>query len=163
MNWKQVRIGVLSLILVLGSVWGLHAQVPPPQATTPVQLVPSYYALIPISATAAAATQTTLTLPAPPSGLYNYVCALTFNYSQTNTTGTVESNAVTTSTNFRAFALTFSAAAVINTIYEWSETWGTPASGCAKSTLPATATTFVSPAAATNGMFTWYATYFQAP
>lgn len=152
----------LCMVLMVGlsSVW---AQVPSPVPATPVVMVPSYYATIPIAATAAAAAQTTLTIPAPGSGLYNYVCYLAYQYSQTNTTGTVQTNAVTTSTNFNGFALKYSVAAAINTNYDWKAELGDPATGCAKSTSPGTATTFVSPAAATNGAFTWYAEYFQAP
>ena len=130
--------------------------------TTPVQAVTAYYAMVPISATAAVNTQTTLTIPAPAPGLYNYVCFLGFNASQ-NGPSTAISNAVTTSTNFNAFALKFSLAATANLGYDWTQRWGAPSVGCAKSAAPGTATTFVSPAAVTNAAFTWYATYYQAP
>ena len=139
------------------------AQVPSPVPVPLIQHVNSYYALTPISSTGAANAQVTLTIPAPQQGLYNYICTLSFNYSQTNTTGTALTNAVTTSTNFNSFALKTSAVAAINTNYDWSEIWGDPMTGCPKSTSPSTATTFVSPAAATNGAFTWYAVYYQAP
>ena len=156
-------LGALCMALAAVGPWAAQAQVLSPVPSTPVQLMPGFYAVTPISATAAANAQATLTIPAPPAGMYNYICALSFNYNQTATTGTVQTNAVTTSTNFNSFALKFSAAAAINTTYEWANNWGTPATGCPKSTAPATATTFVSPAAATNGAFTWEAVYFQAP
>lgn len=151
------------LAALLAAMATTHAQSPSPVPAQLIQHVQSYYALTPISATAAANAQTTLTIPAPPANLYNYVCTLSFNYSQTNTTGTALTNAVTTSTNFNSFALKMSAVAAINTNYDWSEIWGDPMTGCPKSTSPGTATTFVSPAAATNGAFTWYAVYYQAP
>ena len=161
MNWLKT-ICLAAAILAGGLVYS-QAQVPTPGVgTTLVQPVQSYYALIPISATAAVNTQTTLTLPAPAPNLYNYVCFLGFNASQ-NGTSTAISNAVTTATNFNSFALKFSLAATANLAYDWTQRWGSPTSGCAKSTAPGTATTFVSPAAVTNAAFTWYATYYQAP
>lgn len=155
-------------LLITAAVLGLvavaaRAQNPAPTGSTAlVQPVHSYYALIPISATAAVNTQTTLTIPAPAPNLYNYICFLGFGASQ-NGTSTAISNAVTTSTNFNSFALKFSLAATANLAYDWTQRWGSPTSGCAKSTSPGTATTFVSPAAVTNAAFTWYATYYQAP
>lgn len=158
--WTALALAVS--LSVLG-VWNLSAQVPAPVPATPVQLAQSYYALVPISATGGSAAQVTLTIPAPASNLYNYVCTLSFSYSQTNTTGTAQTNAVTTSTNFNGFGIKFSTPAAINTVYDWSEIWGEPASGCPKSLSPGTATTFVSPSAATNGQYAWYAVYYQAP
>lgn len=157
---KHLIGAFLGILILVSTAW---AQSPSPVPTAPVQLVSSYYGLTAISSTAGAAAQTTLTIPAPNTGLYNYICMLGFNYSQTNTTGTVQTNAVTTSTNFNGFALKYSTAAAVNTDYDWAEIFGEPATGCAKSPSANTATTFVSPSAATNGMFTWYATYFQAP
>lgn len=131
--------------------------------STPVQGAPGFYALTPISATGAVNTQVTLTLPQPTSGSFNYVCALGFNASQ-SATGAILSNQVTTSTNFNSFALKFSINAVASTPnYDWFQHWGTPVGGCTKSQTAQTATTFVSPAAAAQTAFTWYATYFQAP
>jgi len=153
---------LLLLLALLAFSANAFAQVPSPTLSQPVQMVPAYYATIPISATAAVATQTTLTLPAPASNLYNYVCTLAFSASQ-NGTSTANSNAVTTATNFNSFALKFSLAATANLTYDWGISWGEPATGCAKSTSPGTATTFVSPGATTNTAFTWYATYYQAP
>jgi len=127
-----------------------------------VQMAPSFYAMTPISATAAVNTQTTLTIPAPAPSLYNYVCYLHFNVSQ-NATSSANTNLATTSTNFNSYAIKYSAAATANGVYDWIEVWGTPVGGCAKSTSPGTATIFVSPAAVTNSAFTWTATYFQAP
>ena len=157
---KLVSILTLAFVLCAGFV---QAQSLSPVPATMIQHSQSYYGLTPISATAGTAAQTTLTIPAPPSGLYNYICTVTFNYSQTATTGTAQTNAVTTSTNFGGFALKLSVVAAVSTNYDWSEIWGDPASGCPKSTSPATATTFVSPAGAAQGQFTWTAAYFQAP
>jgi hypothetical protein len=156
----KILVGVCAI--VLWAVSGL-AQMPSPVPSIPIQMVPSYYALIPISATGAVSTQVTLTIPAPAPGLYNYICTVGLNYSQTTTTGTAQTNAVTTSTNFNSFALKFSVPQAVNTNYDWMEIWGDPASGCPKSTSSATSTTFVSPAAAAQGMWTWYAVYYQGP
>lgn len=159
---KKVALSVALIASLLSSAW-LYAQSPAPTGSTAiVQPVQSYYALIPISATAAVNTQTTLSIPAPAPNLYNYVCFLGFNASQ-NGTGSAISNAVTTSTNFNSLALKFSMTATANGNYDWTQRWGAPSVGCAKSVAPGTATTFVSPAAVTNTAFTWYATYYQAP
>lgn len=129
---------------------------------TPVQGVPSYYSVIPLTATAAVNTQTTLTVPAPAGGLYNYICQIAFNASQ-SATGAALNNQVTTSTNFNGFALKFSINAVATTPnYDWQFFYGTPTTGCAKSAQAGTATTFVSPSAASQTSFTWYVSYFQA-
>jgi hypothetical protein len=151
-------------LLILSLMWASSslAQVPSPVQATIVQPMPAYYAQIPISATAAINTQTTLTIPAPAPNLYNYICFLGFNASQ-NGTSTAISNAVTTSTNFQSFALKFSLAATANLNYDWTQRWGAPSVGCVKSTAPGTATTFVSPAAVAQAAFTWYGTYYQAP
>lgn len=122
--------------------------------------VPVYY-LTPISSTAAVNNQVTLTIPAPAAGLYNYVCSLSYHASQDGT-ATAQTNAVTTSTNFNSFALKYSLTATATINYDKAWQWGTPATGCVKSTSPGTATTFVSPAAGANIAFTWDATYFQA-
>lgn len=128
---------------------------------TPVT-IQTQYPLVPISATSAVNVQTTLTIPAPPQGWYNYICTLHFNASQ-NATATVQTNAVTTSTNFGGYAIKYSLAATANINYDWLENWIVPTVGCAKSTAPGTATTFVSPAAAAQLAFTWTGTYYQAP
>jgi hypothetical protein len=159
--FTKLLCAVLVLLALSPFIIGQSIQ---PTNNVKIQMVSAYYPQIPISSTAGSAAQTTLTIPAPPAGQYIYVCSLGFNYTQTNSTGTVESNAVTTSSNFGGFALKFSAAAAINTIYEKTFNWGSPAGGgCARSTSPGTATTFVSPSAATNGQFTWQASYFNAP
>lgn len=156
----QLRHVLLGLTLAALAVYNLHAQVQQVGATI-VQQAPAYTSMTPISSTGAANAQTTLTIPAPPANMYNYVCYLHFNISQ-NATATASTNAVTTSTNFNSYAIKYSAAATANGVYDWIEVWGTPAGGCVKSTSPGTATTFVSPAAQTNSAFTWTAGYFQA-
>lgn len=153
---------VLALLAMLASTSAYAQQVGSTgQPATPIT-IQSQYPLVAISATAAANAQTTLTIPAPPAGLYNYVCSLHFNLSQ-NATATAATNAVTTSTNFNSWALKFSYPATVNGSYDWFEPWGLANVGCVKSTASGTATTFVSPAAATNSAFTWTATYYQAP
>lgn len=127
----------------------------------PVQGTTPYYSQIPISATAAVNVVTTLTIPAPTTGLYNYVCYIALNASQDGT-GTALANAVTSTTNFNSFATKFSNVQSARANYDWFMYFGNPATGCAKSASPATATTFVSPQSA-NTAYTWYATYYQAP
>jgi hypothetical protein len=130
-------------------------------AKTQVEIgIPAVYTIA-ISATAAVNNQTTLTIPQPPSGQYNYVCKLEFSASQ-NGTSTANPNSTTSSTNFNSWAWKYSLAATANLSYEHSFDMGNPATGCAKSTSPGTVTTFVSPAALTNTAFTWSATYYQA-
>lgn len=155
------RLILLLATLVFGVCAFLPAQNLPIPGPTPVQLTQGLYYQTAISATNAINTQTTLTIPAPQANLYNYVCWLGYNASQ-NATSTVQTNAVTTSTNFGGFAIKYSLAATVNISYDWQQTWGTPiGGGCAKSTSPGTATTFVSPVAGAQIAFTWYATYYQ--
>ncbi len=90
---------VLSLIVLLASI-GLastaSAQGPVlVQATTPSQIL-----VIPISATAAAGSTATLTIPAPPGSYSNYICSLAYELSNNNT-GTAISVAVCPSPNSR--------------------------------------------------------------
>lgn len=131
--------------------------------TVAVQLVTPFFATTPISATAAVNTATTLTIPAPPAGLYNYVCWLAYQ-ANSDGTGAAVSNAVTTSTNFNSFALKVSFPATVSIDSGVQAVLGaaTPGAGCVKSTASGTATTFVSPASLTHVAFTWYATYYQA-
>ena len=160
-NLKIVGLIVLAAVLYsVGTV--MVAQNSPQAGTTPVQQTQSLYYTTPISATAAVNNQVTLTIPAPAAGLYNYVCSLTYHASQDGT-ATAQTNAVTTSTNFNSFALKYSLTATATINFDQQFNWGTPATGCVKSTSSATATTFVSPAAGANIAFTWYATYYQAP
>lgn len=130
------------------------------QFTTPAAgIVP-----IPISATAAVNTQTTLTIPAPPGGMSNYICYLAYQASA-DATGAAITNAVTTSTNFNSFAVKFSQPAGVNLdsgVQVVLNTLGA-AGGCPKSTIPGTPTTFVSSAGLTHETWTWYAVYVQAP
>lgn len=152
------KLVYLFIFLACASV--ANAQNPVPPGTTPVQLINSYYPVIPIAATAAVNNQTTLTIPAPASGLYNYICTLHYNASQ-NGTATAQTNAVTTSTNFNSYAIKYSLTATATINYDWVENW--TAIGCVKSSAPSTATTFVSPSAGAAIAFTWTATYYQAP
>lgn len=158
---KKLTLMFTVLTVMLSFTMGLAAQNQSPIPSAPqVQLVTGYYSVTPISSTAAVNNQVTLTIPAPPAGQYNYICYLNYHASQDGT-ATAQTNAVTTSTNFNTFALKYSLTATATINYDWAITFGTPATGCAKSTSPGTATTFVSPAAGTNIAFTWNATYFQ--
>src|SRR4051812_43456128 len=133
MRLRNTLLGVTVAVLVAANLY-VHAQVQQAGATL-IQLMPSLYGLTPISATAAVAAQTTLTIPAPAAGQYNYICFLHFSASQ-NGTSTANTNAVTTSTNFNSYAIKYSLAATANTNYDWIEGWGSAASGCVKSTSP---------------------------
>lgn len=158
---QTFRSVLLTLAVLLAIVAPTFAQAP-----TTVQLVspaPQSITVVPISATAAVNTATTLTIPAPVGGMSNYVCALAYIITQDGTSSAV-TNAVTTSTNFNSFALKASLPATANLTSNIVTLWSTsPAAGCPKSTVPGTATTFVSPGSLTNTAWTWYALYFQAP
>lgn len=161
---KKLLLNVTIAVLVVASgltLGRLLAQNAPTAGTTQVQANVALYYTIPISATAAVNTATTLTIPAPPAGQYNYVCKLSFNISNNNT-GAAVSNAASTSTNFNSFAVKASHVATASAGYD-SPVYlrGSPASGCAKSTSPGTATTFVSPTGLTSSAWTWYALYYQ--
>lgn len=145
---------VLALSVILG------AQAYP--GSTLVQSAPAIYAVTPISATGAVNTQVTLTIPAPPAGQYNYVCKLHYAISADGT-ATAGNNVVTTSTNFNSFAFASSIEDVAQKESLRSVDFGNPATGCARSTAPGTATTFVSPAQIANAAFWWGAAYYQAP
>lgn len=149
------------LLLIACLALPAMAQNPLPAGGVLVQPAPAQFSLTPISSTAAVNNQVTLTIPAPPAGLSNYVCSLSYHASQDGT-ATAQTNAVTTSTNFGSFALKYSLAATATINYDEKFNFGTPATGCVKSTSPGTATTFVSPVAGANIAFTWQAFYFQA-
>jgi hypothetical protein len=166
---KLILSGMLVLAVAFGSavlsnyVSGQNAP-GTGSATTTVQATTPWFAAIPISATAAVNTQTTLTIPAPAVGnVYNYVCSLALEANQ-NATSTAITNATTSSTNFNGWASKFSLPATAN-LDSGVMTYivASPATGCVKSAVAGTATTFVSPAATANAAFTWYATYYQAP
>jgi hypothetical protein len=152
------------LVIVLAALTGHVLAQNPAQGNTAVTQagLPIYY-LTPISATAAVNTQTTLTIPAPPAGLSNYVCYLAYQLNADGT-GAAVANAVSTSTNFNSFAVKVSAPSTIG--YDSGAVQvlqGHPGMGCAKSIIPGTATTFVSASGLTHAAWTWYATYFVAP
>ena len=154
-------LAIALALVVLGAVSGFA------QAPVPVSLTTPTYAsgitVIPITATAIVNTQTTLTIPTPPGGMTNYVCSLGYQLSNDNT-GTVASNLVSTSTNFNSFAVKFSQTVTASVDSGLMMLFNhNPGGGCPKSTIPGTATTFVSPTGGTHLTFTWYATYYQAP
>lgn len=164
---KSFTQRVLALVLMVATL-GLALPAFAQNASVPanavlVQPTLPYYFLTPLSATAAVNTQTTLSIPAA-AGLYNYVCYLAYQVNNDNT-GTAVSNVVSTSTNFNAFAVKFSAVATASIDSGVNVVIGGGSGGgaCVKSTLPGTATTFVSPASVTHSAWTWMASYFQAP
>lgn len=157
---KRIAV-LLSLVLTMAAFTVLAQNGAADPSATRVQSTIPLYALTPISATAAVNTQVTLTIPAPPAGLYNYICDLHFGAAQDGT-ATAINNAATTSTNFNSFAINFSSEDVAQKVYDYKLGPFNPATGCVKSTAPGTATTFVSPAAVTNAAFSWKAAYFQA-
>lgn len=163
---RRNNVLAIAALLVLGLLVPLGAQISQVGSVQwpLVQSAPAVYAMTPISATGAASTQVTLTIPAPAqAGYYNYICSIHFNASHDNTATTAATNSVTTSTNFNSYAIKFSLNNTANNVTDWSEQWGsTPGAGCVKSNSPGTATTFVSPAGAANMQFTWTASYFQA-
>ena len=155
-------------LLVAGIVaLAVRAQNAPLANVTPIQATQSLYFTTPISATAAVNTQTVLTIPAPPAGLYNYVCKFAINVSNDSTgSGPVTTNQTFTVVNLGspALVLKIGLAVTANVNYDSpTYNWGDPATGCAKSVLPATATTFTSVASQTHTAWTFYATYYQAP
>ena len=160
MRFIRSRAAFAAVVFSLAAAYVTAQSVYP--GATPVQSAMALYATTPISATAAVNNQVTLTIPAPAAGLFNYVCTLSYHASQDGT-ATAQTNAVTTSTNFNSFALKYSLTATATINYHEEMVFGTPATGCVKSTASGTATTFVSPAAGANIAFTWKATYFQAP
>src|SRR5206468_2029250 len=99
--------------------------------------------------------------PAPATGLYNYVCYLQFGISNDATGGVATTNLSTSNTNFGTYAFKVSNVGTANTNYEFAHYMGNPAGGCAKSALPGTATTFVSPVANLHAAYTWQGVYYQ--
>lgn len=161
MKNKLILVSFLILALSLGSFAQQFSGI---VGSTPIQAGNSYYALIPISATASAGSTSTLTIPAPPIGIYNYICDLKFQIGNNNT-GTVLSNVVSTSTNFNSFAVKVSLVVTNSVDSGVIQALGpyNPGGGCAKSAQSGTATTFVSSATPSNAAWTWYAAYYQAP
>ena len=155
------KLAVIALVII-SAIVTMVAQNSPQAGTNSVQATQSLYYVTPIHATAAVNNQVTLTIPAPTAGNYNYICSLLFTASQDGT-ATAINNSVTTSTNFNSFAFAFSAEDVAQKESVRSFVFGTPATGCAKSTASGTATTFVSPTAVANAGFAFEASYFQAP
>lgn len=161
---RKEKLAVFLVLLCFLGIQMLAQQSSGIPGSTPVQLANPYYALVPISATAAVNTQTTLTIPAPPAGYYNYVCDLKYQVNNDNT-GTVLTNVVSTSTNFNGFAVKFSATSTASIDSGAQQVLGpfNPAFGCPKSAQAGVATTFVSPASVTHSAWSWYSTYYQAP
>lgn len=156
---------VMGLVLVLGlGLFAIGQNVTPQApASAPLPVIEyTPYVLTPISATAAVGSAAVLTIPAPATGLFNYVCYLKLEGSADATGASVITNAVTTSTNFNSFAAKFSNANVANTDTGVLSLLDVSPPGCAKSAASATSTTFTSPTS-THEAYAWYALYFQAP
>lgn len=152
---------ILTALVVL-LVVVVMAQNPQQAGPTAVQMTNGIYNLIPISNTAAVNNQVTLTIPAPPSGQYNYICTLEFNASQDGT-ATANTNLAITTTNFNSWTDKYSMPATALLTFDKVYPWGSPSTGCVKSIASGTATTFVSPGATLHTAFTLQAGYFQAP
>lgn len=157
----KLRNALFAFLVLTLSMVSAMAQVGPVQpGQTAVQAGPSLSSLTPVSATAAVNTQTTVTIQAPPNGMYVYVCKLAYQVNNDNT-ATAVSNVVSTSTNFNSFATKFSSPATASvdsgvvTLLD-----GAPATGCTRAVSPSTSVTFVSPAGLTHSAWTWYVTYF---
>ena len=159
-------IAILALVVVASlplvrHVRAQNAQLP---GTTPSQANESLYYTVPITATAAVNTATVLTIPAPPAGLFNYVCRFAYNVSQ-DTTGFTATNVTMSTSNFNGWATKYSGGTGASSANYDSETfnWGDPATGCAKSALAGTATVFTGPSSQTHSEWTLYATYYVGP
>lgn len=161
-HFAPIAFWTLMLLFALFVTRGSHAQQNLPTApATQTQTVNALPYLTLYSATAAVNVATTLTIPAV-QGQWIYVCKLKFNLSNDNT-GTVVTNVASTSTNFNSVAFKASHVVTASAGYD-SPTFdfGEPGTGCAKSTSPSTAVTFVSPASVTHSAWTWYATAYYA-
>lgn len=158
MKFRNIPLACILLVIALSSAVAQVAPVQP--GVTPVQAGPSLATLTAVTATAAVNTATTLTIQAPPNGMYVYVCKLAYQVNNDNT-ATAVTNVVSTNTNFGTFATKFSSPATasidsgIITLLD-----GSPATGCARAVAPSMSVTFVSPAGLTHSAWTWYATFF---
>lgn len=116
-------------------------------------------ACTPLNATAAVNATATLTIPAPPSGLYVYVCGLDITISFDATGGTASTNVTFTSTNFGGWLWKMSWAGTVSTTivqpFYFSQSIKSPSAG--------TAVTFVSPAANLHGAYSINGYYYYAP
>lgn len=160
---RAVLVGLIPFVvaLLIASSWVATGQVAQQSSNQAVKVMTAY-PVVPISATAAAGSAVTLTIPAPvPASYSNYVCYLAIEGSNNNTALAV-TNVVTTSTNFNSFAAKFSTPGAASSDTGVLVLLNATAPGCAKSAAPGVATTFTSPTS-TDEAYAWYATYFQAP
>ena len=156
---KRLLILALALIAIGGTL--AIGQNVTPNGVVVIQPSAAQYYKIPLSATAAINTVTTWATPTPPPGLYAYVCDLTLEVSQ-DATGTALTNAATTNNNFGTFAFKFSMVGTVNTDLVLRGLVGDPGTGCTKSVLPGTLTSFVSPQTA-HATYSFYGSYYFAP
>ncbi len=81
-RFNKVVLAIVAIVAV-GAIIVSAQSIDP--AATRVQNTSALYPLTAISATAAVNNQVTLTIPAPPTGWYNYVCSLSYHASQDGT------------------------------------------------------------------------------
>jgi hypothetical protein len=149
---------LLSLALLPALLGTALAQVPVQQNGTMLNAATQVCVITSSGTALAVNTTTTCTLPAV-AGQYHYITGITFEVC-TNGTGTAQNQVTFTSTNISNLpSFEYSVAATASICQRWSETFAVPL----KSLVSGTATTFVSPAAATNNSYNIRAYYYTAP
>jgi hypothetical protein len=155
---KRVRyILLVAALAVLAAVPHVSAQ---QNGATRVQADATMLnACTPLNATGAVNATATLTIPAPPSGLYVYVCGIDIAISFDATGGTASTNVTFTSTNFGSWLWKMSWAGTASTTITQPFYWAQPL----KSPSAGTAITIVSPAANLHGAYSINGYYYYAP
>jgi hypothetical protein len=101
----------------------------------------------------------TLTIPAPPSGLYIYMCGLDLSISNDATGAVASTNLKFTSTNFGSWTWEFSsvntASSNVFQVFNWIFLLKAPVAG--------TAVTIISPAANLHAAYSMNGYYYYAP
>lgn len=116
--------------------------------------------VIPVTATAAANTATTLTIPAPPAGLFNYITSIDITRNATAALAGTATLVITTTNLPNSLAWSVgNAMAAGGTQVDVNKVFSNPL----KSTTAATATTIVAPAAGAAVLWRINATYYIAP
>jgi hypothetical protein len=155
---KRIPSVLLALVL-LALPLGAFAQTPVQQSPTMLNACSGR------NATAAIANAVTLTIPAPPSGQYIYLCGVDFQVSNDATGGTVaQSNVCFTTTNLSSAQWCYSqVTGVANTqVLIGQQAYYFPG-WAVKSANPSTAVTIVSPASMTHSIYNINAYYYTAP
>jgi hypothetical protein len=152
---RRLLIALVFLPALLGSAF---AQAPVQQQGTMLNAATQVCAITSSGTALAVNTTTTCTLAAV-AGQYHYIVGITFEVC-TNGTGSAQNQVTFTSTNISSTpSFEYSIAATASICQRWSESFSTPL----KSAVPGTATTFVSPAAATNNSYNIRAYYYVSP